>query len=77
MDESIFNLSSFFNEIIKLDCLNKHKKKIKRDDEYTLQKITREFPKKENGVMVSGGICKASLGKLLFHSGNINSFAYN
>ena len=38
--------------------------------------ITREFHKKENGVIVSGGISKDGLGKLIFHSGNINTFAY-
>ena len=26
--------------------------------------------------MVSGGICNKGLGKLIFHSGNVNSFAY-
>ena len=26
--------------------------------------------------MVSGGICRAGLGEIFFHSGNVNSFAY-
>ena len=26
--------------------------------------------------MVSGGICREGLGKLIFHSGNVNTFAY-
>ena len=26
--------------------------------------------------MVSGGICNKGLGKLIFHSGNVNTFAY-
>ena len=26
--------------------------------------------------MVSGGICSDGLGKLIFHSGNVNTFAY-
>jgi len=75
-DESIFNLSSFFNRNYKIRLSKQTQKKINRGDECALQKITREFPKKENGVMVSGGICRDGLGKLIFHSGNINSFAY-
>ena len=39
-------------------------------------KITRQFHKKENGIMVSGGICRQGLSKLIFHSGNVNSFSY-
>ena len=35
-----------------------------------MKKITREL------VIVSGGISKDGLGKLIFHSGNINTFAY-
>ena len=41
-----------------------------------MKNITREFHKKENGVIVSGWISKDGLGKLIFHSGNINTFAY-
>jgi len=41
-----------------------------------MKNITREFHKKENGVIASGGISKDGLGKLIFHSGNINTFTY-
>ena len=41
-----------------------------------MKKVTREFHKKENDVIVSGGISKDGLGKLIFHSVNINTFAY-
>ena len=27
--------------------------------------------------MISGGICNEGLGQIIFHSGNVNSFAYN
>ena len=63
-------------EIIKLDFLNKLKEKINRGNECALRKIIREFHKKENGVIVSGGISKDGLGKLIFHSGNVNSLTY-
>ena len=51
-------------------------KKINRGDEQDIEKVTRQFHKRENGIIVSGGICKDGLGKLIFHSDNVNSFAY-
>ena len=75
-DESTFNLSSYFNRNYKIRLSRQTQKKINRGDESAMKNITREFHKKENGVIVSGGISKDGLGKLIFHSGNINTFAY-
>ena len=41
-----------------------------------LSKINQEFHSKVKGIMISGGICKEGLGRIIFHSGNVNSFAY-
>lgn len=76
-DESIFNLGSYFNRNYKIRLSKETQKQINRGDELAMKKITRQFHKKENGLMVSGGICKDGLGKLIFHSGNVNSFSYN
>lgn len=75
-DESIFNLSSYFNRNYKIRLCKKTQRLIKNGDEFALKKITREFHKKEAGIMVSGGICDKGLGHLIFHSGNVNTFAY-
>ena len=75
-DESIFNLSSYFNKNYKIRLCRETQKKINRGDESAMGKITRQFHKKENGIMVSGGICREGLSKLIFHSGNVNSFSY-
>ena len=32
--------------------------------------------KKVNGIMISGGICKKGLGRIIFHGGNVNPFTY-
>ena len=40
-------------------------KKINIGDESAKGK-KRQFHKKENGIMVSGGICRKGLGKLIF-----------
>ena len=76
-DESIFNLSSYFNQNYKIRLSKETQKQINRGDELAMKKITRQFHKKENGIMVSGGICREGLSKLIFHSGNVNSFSYN
>ena len=75
-DESIFNLASYFNRNYKIRLSKKTSRAIRRGNELALQKVTRQFHKKLNGLMVSGGICKEGLGKLIFHSGNVNTFAY-
>ena len=68
-DESIFNLASYFNRNYKIRLSKKTSRAIRRGNELALQKVTRQFHKKLNGLMVSGGICKEGLGKLIFHSG--------
>lgn len=75
-DESIFNLSSYFNKNFKIRISKKTQRLIKNGNEVTLKKVAREFYKKENAIMISGGICNKGLGKLIFHSGNVNTFAY-
>ena len=75
-DESVFNLSSYFNRNYKIRLSKETQKKINRGNESSIGKITRQFHKKENGIMVSGGKCREGLSKLVFHSGNVNSFSY-
>ena len=75
-DESIFNVASYFNRNYKVRLSRKTSKLIKNGNENALKKVTREFHKNYNGIMVSGGICEEGLGKLIFHSGNVNTFAY-
>ena len=38
--------------------------------------VTRQSYKFNNAIMVSEGICNERLGEIIFHSGNLNSFAY-
>ena len=40
-----------------------------------MKKVTLEFHKKENGVIISRGKSKDWLSKLIFHRGNINTFS--
>ena len=75
-DESIFYLSSYFNKNYKIRMCKRTQRLIRQGNEIALRKKQREFHKKEIGLMVSGGICNKGLGKLIFHSGNVNTFAY-
>ena len=75
-DESIFNLSSYFNRNMKIRVSKRTEKGLKNGNESSIKLVTREFHKKVNGIMVSGGICRAGLGEIIFHSGNVNTFAY-
>ena len=75
-DESIFNISSYFNRNCKIRLSKKTSNLIKRGNEIALRKVTRQFHKKQNRLIVSGGICEEGLCKLIFHSGNVNTFAY-
>ena len=75
-DESNFNVSSFFNNNCKIRLSNKTLEAIKRGNEIALGKVTKQFHKKLNGILVSGGICCEGLSNLIFHSGTVNSFAY-
>ena len=76
-DESIFPLTTYLNRgTNKIRITNKMKKKLKSGEEKAINLLIRPQHKFNNGIMVSGGICKEGLGGLIFHSGNINSFAY-
>ena len=75
-DESLFFLSSYFNKNYKVRMCKNTQRLISKGNEKALKIKQREFHKKEIGLMVSGGICNKGLGKLIFHSGNVNSFAY-
>ena len=75
-DESIFYLSSYFNKNYKIRMCKRTQRLMRQGNEIALRKKQREFHKKEIGLMVSGGICNKGLGKLIFHSGNVNTFAY-
>ena len=76
-DESIFPLFSYMNRgTNKIRLSKKTKNKLKAGDEEAINLLTRPQQKFTNGIMVSGGICDEGLGKIIFHSGNVNSFAY-
>ena len=76
-DESIFPLFAYMNKgTNKIRFCNKTRKKLKACDEKAIELVTRAFNKFNNGIMVSGGICNEGLGKIIFNSGNLNSFSY-
>ena len=76
-DENIFPLFSYMNRgTNKIRLSKKTKNKLKAGDEDAINLLTRPQQKFTNGIMVSGGICDEGLGKIIFHSGNVNSFAY-
>ena len=75
-DECIVNLSSYFGRNNKVRICKRTEKKLRNGDEKALAIVNKEFFKKTNGIMISGGICKEGLGRIIFHSGNVNSFAY-
>ena len=60
----------------KIRLSGKTRKKLKSGGEKSINLITRQFHKFNNAIMVSGGICDEGLGEIIFHSGNVNSFAY-
>ena len=75
-DESMFTISSFLNQSSKIRVNKKMQKYLKSGNEKALKLIVRPFYKKENGLMVSGGICDQGLGNIIFHAGNVNTFSY-
>ena len=75
-DESIVNLSSYFGRNNKIRISKRTEKGLKNGNEMALSKINQEFHSKVKGIMISGGICKEGLSCIIFHSGNVNSFAY-
>ena len=76
-DESVFPLWSYMNKgTNKIRISKKTRKKLKAGDEKAIDLVTRPKHKFNNGIMVSGGMCNEGLGKIIFHSGNVNSFSY-
>ena len=76
-DESIFPLKAYLNKgTNKIRLCKKTQRKIKSGDERAINLRVRQQRKFNKGIMVSGGICAQGLGKIIFHSGNVNSFAY-
>ena len=64
------------NHNYKIRLGRKTLREVKQGKESALKKITRPYHKKLNGILVSGGICQEGLGRIIFHSGNVNTFAY-
>ena len=54
----------------------KTRRKLKSGNEKSINLVTRQTNKFNNAIMVSGGICDEGLGEIIFHAGNLNSFAY-
>ena len=76
-DESIFPLCAYFNKgTNKIRLSKKTRRKIRYGNEKSINLVTRQFHKFNNAIMVSGGICNEGLGEIIFHAGNLNSFAY-
>ena len=76
-DESVFPLCAYFNRgTNKIRLSKKTRRKLKSGNEKSINLVTRQFYKFNNAIMVSGGICNEGLGEIIFHSGNLNSFAY-
>ena len=76
-DESNFPFCPYMNkETNKIRLCKKTEKKLKAGDEKANELVTRQYHKFNNGILVSGGICDEGLGQIIFHSGNVNSFAY-
>ena len=60
----------------KIRLSRKTRRKLKAGDEKSINLVTRSHHKFNNAIMVSGGVCNEGLGEIIFHSGNLNSFAY-
>ena len=60
----------------KIRLSKKTRRKIRAGNEESNNLISREYHKFNNSIMISGGIINEGLGELIFHSGNVNSFAY-
>ena len=76
-DESIFPLHPYMNKgTNKIRLCKKTRRKLKAGNEKAIELVTRPHNKFNNGIMVSGGICNEGLGKIIFNSGNLNSFSY-
>ena len=60
----------------KIRLSKKTRRKLRAGDEKSINLVTRAHHKFNNAIMVSGGVCNEGLGEIIFHSGNLNSFAY-
>ena len=69
-------MSSYFGRNNKVSISKITEKRLRNGDEKPLTIVNKEFFKKANDIMISGAICKEGLGRIIFHSGNANSFAY-
>ena len=71
-DESVFSLYAYLNKgTNKIRLSKKTRRKLKAGDEKSINLVTRAHHKFNNG-----GVCNEGLGEIIFHSGNLNSFAY-
>ena len=61
---------------MKIRVSKRTEKGLKNGNEYSIRLVTREFHKKVNSIMVSGGNCREGLGEIIFLSGNVNTFSY-
>ena len=59
--ESTFNLASYFNRNMKIRISKRTAKGLKNGNESSIRLVTRDFHKKVNGNMISGGISKNGL----------------
>ena len=76
-DESVFPLYAYMNKgTNKIRLSRKTRRKLRAGDEKSINLVTRPHHKFNNAILVSGGICNEGLGEIIFHSGNVNSFAY-
>ena len=76
-DESNFPFYPYMNRgTNKIRLCKKTERKLKAGDEKANELVTRQYHKFNDGILVSGGICDEGLGQIIFHSGNVNSFAY-
>ena len=60
----------------KIRLSKKIRRKLKADEEKTINIETSPQNKFNNVIMVPGGICNEGLGEVIFHSGKFNYFAY-
>ena len=76
-DESIFPLQAYLNKgHQKNKAIKITRRKIKSRDEKTINLVKRQINKFNHAMILFGGICDEGLGEIIFHGGNLNSFAY-
>ena len=76
-DEKLFLLDFIPNkQTNQFRLSNNTKKKLRRGDESAEKILSIHMPKKSKGFMVSGGVSKYGVGKLIFTIGTVDSYAY-